>query len=66
MNRKDKPKLIVIISHDHDMIKIFKFAQVKKIKSMIVRWRSISKNCKIKKITTYSLKVKKENYDEII
>tara|TARA_B100000768_G_scaffold181947_1_gene207639 strand:- start:4556 stop:5197 length:642 start_codon:yes stop_codon:yes gene_type:complete len=66
MNRKDKPKLIVIISHDHDMIKILKFAHVKKIKSMIVRWRSISKNCKIKKITTYSLKVKKENCDEII
>ena len=39
MNKKNKPKLIVIISHDNDMIPIINLANSKNINNMIIRWR---------------------------
>ena len=65
MNKKNKPKLIVIISHDNDMIPIINLANSKNINNMIIRWRKIRDNCKIEKVVKNSIRVDKDSCCEI-
>jgi uncharacterized LabA/DUF88 family protein len=65
MNRNNKPKLIVIISHDSDMIPILNSANSKEIDNMVIRWRKIRPNCKIESVAKHSIKVDKDTCIEI-
>ena len=65
MMKKDKPKLIVIISHDTDMIPIINMANSKNINNMVIRWRNVGPNCKIEKVAKNSIRVDKNSCYEI-
>ena len=69
LNRNEKPKLIVLISHDSDMIPILRLAKKKSIQSMVIRWRKKSfnskKKCKITPETDLSILVDKDKCIEI-
>ena len=65
MNKNNKPKLIVIISHDNDMIPILNLANSKEINNMVIRWRKIRPNCKIENVAKHSVRVNKDTCCEI-
>lgn len=65
MIKKDKPKLIVIISHDNDMIPIINLANSKNINNLVIRWRNIRPNCKIEQVAKNSIRVDKDSCYEI-
>lgn len=65
IDKGNKPSLIVIISHDNDMIPILNLAESKRINNMVIRWRKIRNNCKIENATKHSIRVDKETCELI-
>ena len=66
MKRNDKPQLVVIISHDNDMIPIINCANSNEIDNMVVRWRKCGPDCDINKVARHSIRVDKNSCLEIL